>query len=290
MNLIDQISQHIAKHPGQGLQAASAVAALEGLLDSLRAKSEAFLTLLDAQPQTRRCPVETHGLASLNQEASLKAAQPVYSCPQCEHEAMMARVHKRIEAAGIPADVRHATLTNFMLERPEVRTGEGLVPPAKFREKAESFAAGSVRNLVLAGTPGIGKGHLAAALAIHAITQGQSVRWSECARLFKDYHRAYGQDRTDHVLETHTRPALLVLDEIGLRDLPADGEEILFAILDTRHKTGRRTILLGNKTARESREWLGTRITDRLRSGGIAFCYGEWASMRGSTHDAAAEF
>ena len=28
MNLIDQISQHIAKHPGQGLQAASAVAAL----------------------------------------------------------------------------------------------------------------------------------------------------------------------------------------------------------------------------------------------------------------------
>lgn len=287
MTLHEKITQHIAESPQEAFKTASAMVALDGLLDAIRAKSEAFMAMLDAQPQTRTCHIESHGFASLNHAASLEAAKPVYSCPMCEHEAMIARQMRRIEAAGIPADVRHATLANFVLERPGVKSGEGLVPPAKFREKAEIFAAEGVRNLVLAGTPGIGKGHLAAALAILAITKGQSVRWIECARLFSEYHRAYKQDRTDGVLDAYTRPALLVLDEIGLRDLPADGEEILFAILDARHKSGRQTILLGNKTAKESREWLGSRITDRLRSGGISFCYGEWESMRGKDQDGA---
>lgn len=289
MNLLaDPLESHLAR-PASPEEAASAFAGLEALLDSMRERSEAFERQLDAGPQTRACHVAGHGLASLNREASFAAAKPVYTCAVCEHEAFLARAARRIEAASIPADVRHATLENFRLDRRSLRVGEGLVGPARFLEKAQLFAAGGLRNLVLAGSPGIGKGHLAAALCLQALFKGQSVRWAECARLFCEYHRAYAKDATEAVIEAHARPALLVLDEICLRDLPADGEEILFAILDRRQKAGRRTVLLGNHPAVTAKHWLGARICDRLRSGGIAFCYGEWESMRGTAEDGAGD-
>lgn len=287
--LADQIEAHVANQPQDAMATVSAMQGLDQLLESIRAKSEAFMAMLDAQPQTRKCHVETHRPANLNQEASLKAAEPVYTCAECEHEAYLSRMTSRIEKAGIPADVRHATLANFRPDRLGVKCGEGMVGPLKFLEKAGDFANGKLRNLVLAGSPGIGKGHLAAALCIQAIFKGQSVKWAECARLFSEYHRAYSKDATEPVIEAHARPTLLVLDEICLRDLPADGEEILFAILDRRQKAGRRTILLGNHPAVTAKAWLGARICDRLRSGGIAFCYGEWDSMRGTQQDGASD-
>lgn len=256
------------------------LAALDKLEATIRAKSEAFDAMLDACQQQKLC--ETHATRSLlNREASRAAAAPVWTCPTCEGEKLAKRHARRIEAAGIPADVRHATIENFDTDRPDAKTGDGFVSPAKFVLAAHRFEAGEVRNVGFAGSPGIGKGHLAAALAIAALVRGKSVLWVECARLFNSYHRAYKDDATDAVLEKHAAAHLLVLDEICLRDLPADGEEILFGILDRRHKAGLQTIFLGNAPADAIRKWLGSRIVDRLRSGGVAFCYGEWKSMRG---------
>lgn len=262
------------------------LAALDRLTDAIRARSDAFDAMLDACQQQTLC--ETHGVRSLlNREASRAAAAPVWTCPTCEGERLAKRHAKRIEAAGIPADVRHATLENFDTDRPDAKTGDGFVTPAAFIKAAKRFEAGEVRNVGFAGTPGIGKGHLAAALCIDAIAHGKSVAWVECARLFNTYHRAYKDDTTDVVTEKYATAHLIVLDEICLRELPADGEEILFAILDRRHKAGLKTIFLGNAPAEAIRKWLGSRIVDRLRSGGVAFCYGEWASMRGTGGDGA---
>ncbi len=262
---------------------------LDHLLTTLQQRSAAFHAQLSAAPATQPCPRHPHTPAVLDHPASHQRGQPHYTCPQCHAAAQAARHQRRQEAAGIPPDVRHATLENFQTDRPTPRLTEGHVPPSTFLEKARLFATGRIRNLVLAGSPGIGKGHLAAALAHLTLAQGQSVRWVDCAALFSAYHRAYGEDSTHTVLHRHRSPHLLILDEICLRDLPADGEEILFAILDHRHKTARRTLLLGNRPAKETRHWLGDRIADRLRSGGISFCYGEWPSLRGTPADHAAQ-
>lgn len=275
--------------PGQGAKAAvSEVDRIELALARLREAGEAFEARLDAAPLTQPCRVGAgHGEAVLDREASFKAVREVYVCPVCADTSPQGRLQRRMEAVGIPRDVRHATLENFATDRPEVETGEGLLNPAKFLAKARLFAEGGVRNLLLAGPPGIGKGHLAAALAIRELALGRSVRWTDCARLFKELHRSYEDGSTERLIRAHSEVTLLVLDELCLRDLPADGEEILFAILDARHKAARRTILLGNRPARATREWLGYRLLDRLRSGGIAFCYGEWTSMRGTPGDGA---
>lgn len=239
---------------------------------------------LDALPQEAPCPRHPDTLARLDR-AKTERKHTVYACEACAAEAAARKRLKRLNDAHIPHDAEHATLENFRTDR------GGINPlyqtPAQFLQACQSFAAGEVRNLILGGTPGIGKGHLGAALSIPYLDSGRSVVWYTCSDLFFDYHASYATGTTVSLLREFQCPDLLVLDEIALRDLPADGEEILFAIIDARHQQKISTILLGNKPADESRLWLGGRISDRLRSGGLAFRYGEWDSMRGGECDGA---
>ena len=259
--------------------------ALDALLASIAAKSEQFAAKLAAMPSERPCSVHPDRMATLNEEASYAAGNAVYRCPECVTTSAAAKRERRMMAAGIPSDVRHATLLNFQTSRATVKLEQGFVTPETFLQNALKFSKGEIRNLLLCGTPGIGKGHLAAALAIDAIDSGESVAWIDCASLFSAYHRAYSENRTEAVLAPYATASLLVLDEVCLRDLPADGEEILFAIFDRRHKAALPSVLLGNAIAAKARTWLGGRIVDRLRTGGVAFCYGEWQSMRGNGDD-----
>ncbi len=265
-------------------------ASLDRLARALAARAEAFDALLDAQPQERVCHIHKPQTAILNREASYDAAKPVYSCAACQLAKRQQRRSSRIIAAGIPADVRHATLENFQTYRENVKEGNGLKTPLRFLEDAMRFANGEVRNLILGGTPGIGKGHLAAALAIKAIDSGATAGWLECSRLFALFHEAYATNSTEAVISRCVNPSLFVLDEVCFRDLPKDGEEVLFSVLDRRHKAGRQTVILSNKPSPVVREWLGDRVSDRLRSGGVISCYGEWDSMRGKAGDGADEF
>lgn len=260
---------------------------LDRLMQKIAERSEQFDRSLDAEPQTLPCAIHGPEMRVLDREASRKEAKAAYTCAACVHDQRVKKRHRYLEHAEIPADVRHATLDNFLTDRQQLKREAGHQTPAAFLEAARKFAEGQKRNLFLAGTPGIGKGHLAAALARVEILKGRSVRWIECTRLFSAYHRAYQTGETEELMARYTAPALLILDELCLRELPADGEEILFNILDVRQKKALRTILLGNKTAQLTRTWMGDRITDRLRSGGVAFCYGEWQSARGSKHDGA---
>lgn len=269
--------------------------AVERLLGAFEAKSEAFRAELAKLDPQIKCTRHPDMVAVLNEEASFAAGKAVYRCPSCVTDVSSQRHERRIISAGIPADVRHATLENFDVNRENVKPDKigdkptGCVPPKTFLAKARAFSASEIRNLILCGTPGIGKGHLAAALALEALNAGNSVSWIDCATLFGDYHRAYATDGTESIIARYAGARLLVLDEVCLRELPADGEEILFAIFDRRHKASLPSILLGNAIADKVRSWLGGRITDRLRSGGVAFCYGEWESMRGTTRDGATE-
>jgi DNA replication protein DnaC len=256
-------------------------------MESRRART---LEILKTLPKTQLC--DKCGHDTLLDESSLyhqdgTEATPVYVCPACTEAKRKEKRLEKLHRIGIPFDVCTATLDNFQLDRPNIKTGEGFNSPDKFLEFVKLHRCGEIRNLILAGTPGIGKGHLAAALAIEAIDAGKRVAWIECARLFASYHAAYATQTTERVVEPLITADLLVIDEICLRKLPEDGEEILFVVLDGRHKAKRQTVLLGNKTAAETRSWLGERIRDRLNSGGIKFAYGEWDSMRGNDADGA---
>jgi DNA replication protein DnaC len=258
-------------------------ARVDATMSKFHAAWEEFAAYLSSLPAERECPSHPGVMASLDRENCRRHEPPVYVCQKCEDAKLAAVRRKRLLDAGIPEDAIHATLENFDIARPDVK--EAYNSPQSFVESARKFAAGEIRNLLLAGTPGIGKGHLAAALAIAASDAGQSIQWATCSEVFNDCHAAYADNSMSRALGWYQRPKLLVLDEICLRALPADGEEILFAIFEYRHKNRLPSILLGNKPADDTRNWIGARILDRLRSGGVSFRYGEWASMRGTDKD-----
>lgn len=257
---------------------------LDAKLARIREKSEEFERYLAACVQTQSC-AKCGAIAELDVDASFRDYAATYTCRNCERIKDEAAFAAACERAGIPSDVRGATIENFQTDRPDINPQ--FQSPAQFADAARGFLVKDKRNLILAGTPGIGKGHLAAAVVMHFIRKKWRAAWVECARLFRDYHRAYEARENEAITNRLGAIGMLVLDEICLRDLPADGEEILFTILDRRHKEKRPTILLGNKPAAEIKAWLGGRITDRLRSGGVSFCYGEWESMRGHSADGA---
>lgn len=257
-------------------------AAMERMLKRIEERSTQFLAELENAPRHKECPA-CNGVQALSLEDSKERMTHVYHCATCSDRKNQREIGERIERAGIPDDVRHATLDNFKVDRSNV--SPKYQSPKTFVSAARAFLAAEKRNAILAGTPGIGKGHLAAAVAIEFIRQGKRVAWIECSRLFKSYHKAYQTNSTDYIIDTLGEVDLLVLDEVCLRELPADGEEILFGVLDRRHKKALQTLLLANKTADEIKAWLGGRVSDRLRSGGLAFCYGEWDSMRGGEFD-----
>ena len=259
-------------------------AALDRKLASIAAASQAFENSLRDAPESSECQ-ECGGIAKLAPDASWKAGKLVYDCPTCQRNQKERELGAKIEKVGIPSDVRHATLENFQTNRENVNPA--FQSPASFLDAARQFTAGEKRNAIFGGTPGIGKGHLAAAIAIQFLRDDKRVAWMECAKLFRDYHKAYANGTNEQITGWLGGVSLLVLDEICLRALPLDGEEILFAILDQRHKDRKQTIMLANASADVIRQWLGGRITDRLRSGGVAFRYGEWKSMRGTQADGA---
>jgi hypothetical protein len=70
--------------------------------------------------------------------------------------------------------------------------------------------------------------------------------------------------------------------------MPEDGEDLLFQILDGRDHAARQTVCTTNQPQPDAEEWLGDRCSDRLRQGGLYYCYGHWQSMRGETPDSPA--
>lgn len=266
------------------LKAAATDDSLNRLLATIQASTAAFEAELAALPPSVECKRHPGSNAVLNHEASLETGRAIYRCPTCAGDQAAIARERRLINSGVPSDVRHATLSNFRPDRPIVQGN-----PAEFVRIGQALIDGTARNAILAGTPGIGKGHIAAAVAIARIDAGWPVAWVECSTLFRAVHKSYGEGGPDAIYHKYISANLLVLDEIALRQLPADGEEILFTVLDGRHKAGTQTILLSNETLPVVREWLGERIRDRLNSGKVLRHYGEWASMRGEEADAATD-
>ncbi len=255
----------------------------ESLLARIREASEAFETSLAACPTEAPCEHHTSQMAVLDVDKSWHNRKPVYACPACASDARAARRGRRLENAGIPRDVRHATLENFDTTRPNVKPD--FQTPAQFIEAARKFVDGKGRNALLCGSPGIGKGHIAAAIAIRFLDSGRNVSWIDCSSLFSAWHEAYATSSTSDVRDRYAHTDLLILDEICFGSLPKDGEEILFKILDVRHKAELQTILLSNQPGPAIKAWVGGRIYDRLKTGGCLYRYGEWDSMRGTKRD-----
>jgi DNA replication protein DnaC len=128
---------------------------------------------------------------------------------------------------------------------------------------------------VLIGPTGTGKSHLLTALGYTACERGYSVRHARVVDMLNHLTTAQINGLLGQALKFYTRPALLLLDELGYLPIDKRGADLLFQVVAARYEAG--SIVL--TTNRAFREWgtlfdvdntLATALIDRLMHHGEA--------------------
>ena len=107
------------------------------------------------------------------------------------------------------------------------------------------------QNLLICGPTGVGKSHLAAALAYEAVKRGYRVLMRPVHHLLADLHAARADGGYARRLLKLCAVDLLVLDDFGLRPLPVTAIDDLYEIISQRYE--QRSLLITSNRALE--EW-----------------------------------
>jgi DNA replication protein DnaC len=144
--------------------------------------------------------------------------------------------------------------------------------PSVKRKQIYDLASGRFiresRDVLFVGPPGVGKSHLAQAIGYQAIKMGFVVLYRSVFDVVRELMESEAIDGDRSAFSRYLRPDLLIIDDMGLKQLPRKAGECLFEIIMRRYEL-RSTVMTSNRPIEEWGKLIGdvpsaTAILDRF--------------------------
>jgi DNA replication protein DnaC len=142
------------------------------------------------------------------------------------------------------------------------------IPKKQIHELATCRFIRETRDVLLLGPPGVGKSFLCQAIGYQAIKAGFFVLYRSIFDVVRDFLHDEVLGAEDKLLAKYLKPDLLIIDDMGMKQLPRRSGECLFEIVMRRYET-RSTVMTSNRPLEDWGKLLGdvpsaTAILDRF--------------------------
>lgn len=183
---------------------------------------------------------------------------------QAEHDRL-----ERYKRSGVPERYYNESLDTYKITNEMQKAAAQAIG-----EFLREIKCGAFRTLVLIGSAGTGKTHLAC-----GAVRDYGGKYAIAPDIVEDIRRAksFSADHTEQqIIDSYSHKSLLVIDEIGRGIAAADEKYMLYQIINGRYNTRKPTVLISNFTKADFLKYIGVAAADRLvESGDIVELNGE---------------